>query len=200
MPDKLSTNHFEYSPELEAEMAVELKRLIPRLRQFPITVEFKNSNVEGTGLFAKQDIQSGQEVAKLGGVLVHKDNVTKYLSQVGNFGPQVNQDWFISPLTKKELPGAINHSCEPNIGMVDELTFQTLKDIKTGEELAADYSQTGLMNGFECNCGAANCKHQVNSDGWKDNNPHGELRNFLDKNGATLKQLRDLGKLTDYIF
>jgi hypothetical protein len=193
-------NPLDYSPEQEQELAEELRRLIPRYRQFPTSVEFKASGVEGTGLFANRHIPLGQEVAKLGGILVHKDKVQQYLKEVGNFGPQINKNWFISPLTRTEMPGAINHSCDPNIGMKDELTFQTLKDIKAGDELVADYSQTGLMQGFQCNCGSPNCKHYISTEGWTDDHPHTELTVFLNMNGKLLKQLRDIGKLTDYIY
>jgi uncharacterized protein len=203
------------------ELANRLNALIPRYREFPESVQFRASEVEGTGLFAQENIEAGEEVGKLGGVLVHVDKISDYLNTVGNFGPQVNEDWYISPLTKDELPGAINHSCEPNIGMKDELTFVAIRPIKKGEELFADYGMTGLMKPFSCNCGSTDCRHQVTADDWKNERlqrgygkyfspyrkkragieaSNSDLKDFLSENSERLKQFRDQGLLQDQIY
>ncbi len=54
----------------------------------------------------------------------------------------------------------INHSCDPNSGIVDDMTFIALRDIAKGEEVRFDYS-TALYERLwtmKCSCGAPNCR------------------------------------------
>lgn len=144
--------------------------LIPAHRSFPDYVEFRERSVDrqGKGLFAKRDIKEGELVGKLGGVLVHSPQVPKYLEEVGNYGVRVHDELYVSPASREEVKnrGAINHSCKPNVGMHDSLSFVAMNDIKKGEELLVDYAMTGLMQGFECAC-ASDCRTQVTLDDWK---------------------------------
>ena len=129
-----------------------------------------DSKIEGLGVIAIRDIKKGESVGVLGGIIVPKEDIEKYSEQVGDVGIQISDDFFIVPSTRKELEetGVFNHSCNPNCGFSNSITFVTLRDIKKGEELTFDYAfSESLKQEFTCNCGAENCRKHIKSTDWK---------------------------------
>ena len=62
----------------------------------------------------------------------------------------------------------INHSCEPNVKMTNELRFYTICEIKEGEELTIDYNTVEDELGFgtfHCVCGTSSCVGEIK--GWR---------------------------------
>lgn len=132
--------------------------------------EARQSNIEGLGVFAREDISKGEYLAVLGGVIVPKAEIEEYWRTVGHVGIQVNDNFFIVPTTRQELEvkGVFNHSCEPNIGFNDSITFIAIRDIKAGEELVFDYAfNETYHHGFDCNCQIKNCRKHITADDWK---------------------------------
>ncbi len=61
-----------------------------------------------------------------------------------------------------------NHSCDPNLWMLDEVTVVARRDIAPGEELTIDYAlMTVVPWRMACNCGASICRGIVTGDDWK---------------------------------
>jgi hypothetical protein len=72
---------------------------------------------------------------------------------------QIGPDLYINP----ESPGKfINHSCDPNCGLVN-LMLTAIRDIKQGEELSYDYSTTMLERHWvmNCACGYDACRKVI---------------------------------------
>jgi hypothetical protein len=130
---------------------------------------------DGHGLFATDTFQAGQPLARLGGALVHHSRIDDWVRATGAYGLQVHDDWYVCPEARAEIQesGAINHSCEPNVGMGDALTFVALQRIDgTPErpvELLIDYAMTGSpAGGFtDCQCGSSQCRGQVTRSDWQ---------------------------------
>ena len=63
----------------------------------------------------------------------------------------------------------VNHSCDPNAGLVGQIVLVALRDIKVGEEICFDYatSDGSPYDEFECGCGSRLCRHHVTGDDWK---------------------------------
>ena len=132
--------------------------------------ECKKSPIHGLGLFATEDIKKGEIVGIIGGIVVPVSDIKEYWKNVGHFGTQVNDDFWIVPSTKKEVEknGAFNHSCEPNIGWVGDIQLVAIKDIKKGKEITADYGGYDTIGkSFKCNCGSKNCRKIIKPDDWK---------------------------------
>ena len=57
----------------------------------------------------------------------------------------------------------INHSCEPNCMVDDNLDVVTIKPVKKGEELTFDYatSQKSFPFRFNCRCGSLDCRGEI---------------------------------------
>ncbi|HLD85813.1 MAG TPA: SET domain-containing protein-lysine N-methyltransferase [archaeon] len=136
------------------------------------TAEVRNSKIHGTGVFAKSPIKKGEVVFVAGGVVVPVLDYEKYRKITGatTIGVQINERFFICPSSLDEVTinGAINHSCNPNLGVSDSITMIVMRDITTGEELTIDYSfYETLMEPFECNCGARVCRKNITKNDWK---------------------------------
>jgi len=128
------------------------------------------SYIHGLGVIAVENIPKGEVVAVLGGVIVPISEINKYREKFGHIGIQIDDNFFICPASREELKetGAFNHSCEPNIGYKDPITFVTIRDIKADEELVFDYAfSESMFEPFECNCGNADCRKIIKPDDWK---------------------------------
>jgi len=71
----------------------------------------------------------------------------------------------------EDLTDYINHSCDPNVWMSDEVTLVARRDIAVGEELTIDYC---LFEGDEshvppwtCRCGSALCRGRFTGRDWR---------------------------------
>jgi hypothetical protein len=65
----------------------------------------------------------------------------------------------------------LNHGCDPNVWMGDEVTVVARRDIVAGEELLIDYALVQSEPGYrlvDCRCGAVCCRGTVTGDDWRD--------------------------------
>lgn len=68
----------------------------------------------------------------------------------------------------------MNHSCDPNTWMEDEVTVFARRDITSGEEMTADYAlyalwvaDPGYITIADCYCGSPLCRKRITGDDWK---------------------------------
>ena len=142
----------------------------------------KSSDVAGTGVFAIDDIKKGEAVGVLGGVIVPTEKIKGYHKIMTQVGIQIDDDFFIVPTTREELEtkGVFNHSCNPNIGFSNSITFVTIRDIKKGEELVFDYAfcETAF-DGFTCKCGTKNCRRKITPNDWQDKKIQSKYKKYF---------------------
>lgn len=74
-----------------------------------------------------------------------------------------------------QIEDYMNHSCDPNIWLEDEVTLTAKRDIAAYEELTIDYAMfiTESLNKyddpelpFECNCGSPLCRKIITDQDW----------------------------------
>src|SRR5215472_10920775 len=93
--------------------------------------EVRESKIHGRGLFATADIAKDEIVAVKGGHIVDRKTLREKITPV--FGPveiQIDDDLFISPVTKEEREFSmlyLNHACDPNVGVRGEITFVAMR-------------------------------------------------------------------------
>ena len=128
------------------------------------------SPIQGTGLFAAAPFRRGEIVVIWGGTLFSDDEVSSGIARprscvlidealhLGSFRDE--------PETLDEF---MNHSCDPNIWLHDEVTLVACRDVATGEELTIDYGlwETDALWTMPCVCRSAHCRHVVTGDDWK---------------------------------
>jgi uncharacterized protein len=147
-----------------------VRRYQPRTWLDP-RLELKPSLIHGKGLIAVQPIKRGDVVIIFGGTLFAKEDITagkannRTLMQVderswlGNRAEEpLGEDYFI------------NHSCDPNLWMQDEVTLTARRIITAREEATMDYAMhfadTSWTMKRPCSCGSSLCRGQIRGTDW----------------------------------
>jgi len=77
--------------------------------------------------------------------------------------------------TGRDESDFINHSCLPNMGMQDAISLVTIRPVRAGDELTADYAYWEISRDYNmkelCRCGAAQCRAQVTGNDWSTASP-----------------------------
>lgn len=144
---------------------------MPNLSYISPRATVKESPIQGRGLFAAEDIRKGEIVAVKGGHIFDRETLERVQKRLGPAEIQIGEDLFIGPLSKSEREGSMifsNHSCDPNIGVLGQVTFVALRNIRAGEELTHDWATTD-DDGYrmECNCGSKNCRKIITGKDWQ---------------------------------
>lgn len=135
------------------------------------------SRIDGTGIFAAKDIRSGELLMIWGGVVISQQEYTERMDQYRySTLVQIDDDRYLG-LRADDLSDSmdeyLNHSCDPNSWLMDEVTVAARRDIRAGEEVTMDsalwnaddgeeYSENG-----ECKCGSALCRKIITPYDWK---------------------------------
>jgi SET domain-containing protein len=131
----------------------------------------KESSIHGRGLFAREDIAAGQEVAAKGGIIFDRAQLQEIEKELGPAEIQIGEDLFIGPVKPEDREGAmlfLNHSCEPNVGIRGQIVFVAIRDIAAGEELTSDWAMSDDDDySLECNCNSSNCRRHITGKDWQ---------------------------------
>ena len=70
---------------------------------------------------------------------------------------QIDDDLFLASMPPFDPADYVNHSCDPNCGIVGSVLLVTMRDVDAGEELCFDYAMTDSddYDMFTCRCGTA---------------------------------------------
>jgi len=133
------------------------------------------SAIHGDGVFADQKIAEGEKVMEFGGERISREQAFS-----GTYRSRsiwiVDQDLFLAlPKTDTHvsLDENLNHSCDANTRLEDEVTLTALQEIKPGEEITLDqgtwnFEDSAYTDNKEpCSCGAARCRHILTENDWK---------------------------------
>lgn len=102
-------------------------------------------------------------------------------------GLQVTDDLFLVSPHADDPTDLMNHSCEPNLGVLGTNALVAMRHIETGESLCFDYAMTesSTYDEFECVCGRSACRGRIMGDDWRDpvlqQRYHGYFSAYLQK-------------------
>ncbi|WP_417268207.1 SET domain-containing protein [Celeribacter baekdonensis] len=138
---------------------------------FSEKVEKRGSDIEGRGLFCVSAIASGETVVVKGGHVFDRHTRDELAKTLGPAEIQIDDHLFIGPTTQEEREGSmmcLNHSCDPNVQIVGQITFRAMRDIEVGEELTFDYA-TGDDDDWQmdCACASLDCRGVVSGKDWQ---------------------------------
>ncbi len=124
-------------------------------------VVFKDSQIHGTGGFARIDIRRGKRIIEYVGNKLSKDEAEAELNKLNYFIFILDDEFDIDGSVDWNPARLINHSCYPNceVNIVrNRIWLYALRNIPAGTELTFNYSHD--LEDYEdrpCDCGSANC-------------------------------------------
>jgi len=142
-------------------------------------IEIRPSPIHGLGMFATAPIKAGEVVNIWGGTLlltkedIEGGKVEEWRAK-GCVWATIGEGLYLASLLgedDKDLTNLINHSCDPNVWMQDEVTLVARRDIAVGEELTVDYAMfegdEEWVGSFECRCGSELCRGRFTGKDWR---------------------------------
>jgi SET domain-containing protein len=124
-------------------------------------------------MFAAAPIAAGEIVAVAGGVVMTEEEFQAYRATVTRWNAtQIGEALHLVDLIQAPdaSSGSINHSCDSNLWLKDEVTLVARRDIVAGEELTLDYALTTIESSWTldqpCHCGSSLCRQAVTGNDW----------------------------------
>ncbi|HXL99501.1 MAG TPA: SET domain-containing protein [Rhizomicrobium sp.] len=133
------------------------------------------SRIHGEGVFATAPIRCGEKLMEFGGLPLSSEDIATELYRERSVW-KVGDDLFLAlphSDTTPSLDENLNHSCDANGWLDDEVTLCARRDIRTGEEITLDhgtwdFEEDGyLWDRDRCSCGAAQCRKLLGKDDWQ---------------------------------
>ena len=151
------------------------KAKAPTFRTARFALGFRPSEIEGFGVYAKENIPALRLVIEYTGEKITlRETVRRFTRLLRSRGPK-HAYWF--RLYRKHrryvLDGSvdgsgaeyINHSCDPNLfprRANRRILLYSRRVIQTGEELTLDYKYSPESDRVECRCGSPKCRGTIN--------------------------------------
>ena len=142
-------------------------------------IEVRESEIHGTGVFARTKVPKGKKVIEyVGEKITKKESKRRSIALIEkNQGSQTNGAVYIFEVNKRhDIDGNIlentarfiNHSCEPNCEpnvIKNRVWLISTRKIKKGEELSYNYGfDLDDFEQHECRCGAKKCVGYITAD------------------------------------
>ncbi len=132
------------------------------------SAEVRTAGAKGLGVFAVEPIPAGTTVAAFGGYVVDGEALAELPQQRRSYSIQIDEDLYLASPEDPDPGDRVNHSCEPNCGIVGCVLVVAMRDIAAGEELTFDYAMSDgdPYDEFECFCGTPSCRGKVTGQDW----------------------------------
>jgi len=130
--------------------------------------EVKRSDFGERAVYATEPISVGTHTVVFGGFVTQGPQFRRLPEHRQRHSLQIGEDLFLACGEALNEGDFINHSCEPNLGFVSEISLVALRDIQPGEELTFDYATCDSVpyDEFECECASPTCRIKVTGEDW----------------------------------
>ena len=134
------------------------------------SAEVREARGKGLGVFATEPIEAGTTVAAFGGFAMTGNELRALGEGVTHHSLQIDEDLFLASVPPFDPADLVNHSCDPNCGIVGSILLVTRRVVAEGEELCFDYAMTDSddYDEFTCSCGTASCRGTITGADWKE--------------------------------
>lgn len=128
----------------------------------------KATEKKGWGSFAISPIARGELVASFGGYVVKKSDLSNFSAERISRSIQIADDLYLISGETPEPGDQINHSCDPNCGLMGSTVVVARRNIQVGEEITYDYamSDSDAYDEFKCECKSKDCRGVVTGRDW----------------------------------
>lgn len=129
----------------------------------------RSAGDKGMGSYAIEPIAKGTEVVGFGGYVTTRDILDTLPADQQHRSIQVGEALYLTPSANREPGDMINHSCDPNLGLLGSMVLVAMRDIEIGDELTFDYAtcDDSDYDEFDCLCGTASCRGRITGQDWK---------------------------------
>ena len=133
------------------------------------------SKIHGTGVFAKEAVLRGEKLMEFGGQPISREEMLSGKYRIRSIWP-VGEDRFIAlPETDSaiSMDEYLNHSCDANAWLDDEVTLTARRDIAAGEEITLDHGIWNFDDWYldddeqSCSCGVSHCRRKLTENDWR---------------------------------
>lgn len=159
-------------------------------------IETRDTSARGRGSFARALIRAGEVVTIWGGQIFSIADVAAGKTKKGTVAA-IAEDRVLAAPAGASAPDDqfLNHSCDPNVWLRDEVTLIVRRDIAAGEELTADYVfweyDEDYVARWECACGSSFCRGRITGRDWRrrdlQERYNGHFSPFINERIARLK-------------
>ena len=137
----------------------------------PLARKGQPSAIAGRGLFAVADFRPNDVVAVKGGHFVDSAAVSSLPPHLRETEIQIADNLHLAAVSDAEFDNVmlfLNHSCEPNVGLLGNVVFVAMTNIAAGDELTTDYALFDDHDErMECRCGRPMCRRIVSGRDWQ---------------------------------
>ena len=132
------------------------------------------SRIHGEGVFASAAIARGEKLMEFGGERISGERLTSGDYRECSVWAIADDTYLALPESDPEpsLDENLNHSCDPNGWLADEVTLIARRDIAAGEEITLDQGTWNFddpeytWDEMDCGCGAATCRKRLTEQDW----------------------------------
>lgn len=135
-------------------------------------IEIRDTPAMGKGMFAREPIKEGEVIIIWGGTVFTEEERKKGLIKKYTTSGIAEGLYLGGKLDEPDVPDQfMNHSCDPNLLMKDEITLVARRDIVKREEITADYAMWTTDENWvmeePCRCGSPLCRHKITGNDWE---------------------------------
>jgi len=130
--------------------------------------QHRSAGRKGDGVFATARIKAGATVAAFGGCAMDRSEFAQLDAHQRTHAIQIDDDLFLVSPPDLDPADYVNHSCEPNAGLLGNVLVVAMRDIEPGEEICFDYAMCDAddYDEFVCECGTPSCRRLVTGADW----------------------------------
>ncbi|HWA31767.1 MAG TPA: SET domain-containing protein [Rhizomicrobium sp.] len=133
------------------------------------------SKIHGEGVFASAPVARGEKLMEFGGARITAADLESGDYRECSVWLAGDGIYLALPISDPDpsLDENLNHSCDPNAWLVDEVTLVARLDIAAGEEITLDHGTWNFDDGeytwddADCGCGARDCRKRLTENDWK---------------------------------
>lgn len=136
---------------------------------FDPRLTLRASPIHGKGLFATDLIRAGETVMIWGGDLYTEEDLRNGRVKSGNWSYSIIDEGLYLFAPEDGLDYFVNHSCDPNLWMGDEVTVIARRDIQPDQEIRGDYAVWESEPEYvlqPCRCGSSLCRTTITGNDW----------------------------------
>lgn len=151
-----------------------MKIYLPRSWVSPKLVPGR-SKIHGAGVIAAQRIVKGEKLMEFGGEIISPADFETEVYRMRSIW-QVGEGVYLALREDDPEPSLdenLNHSCDANAWLDDEVTLTARRDIEAGEEITLDQGTWNfdeddyVWDQDHCTCGAVHCRKRLTENDWQ---------------------------------